>query len=113
MSDKNQALFEMLSKAYSSPAVEADANIKHISASTPKPPENAEDKTAYVAVVTQLSHDISKYYLIHHTIPDEMIAIFNAIKADVPADQVNAKRYRDQALAAGLIAIPIVWGGGH
>ncbi len=42
-----------------------------------------------------------------------MIAVFNAIKADVPADQVNAKRYRDQALAAGLIAIPIVWGGGH
>ena len=113
MSDKNQALFEMLSKAYSSPAVKADAKLKQIIESNAKQLEDAEDKTAYVAVVTQLSHDISKYYLIHHAIPAEMIAIFNAIKADVPADQVNAKRYRDQALAAGLVAFPIVWGGGH
>ena len=93
--------------------MKADAKLKQIIESNAKQLEDAEDKTTYVAVVTQLSHDISKYYLIHHTIPDEMIAIFNAIKADVPADQVNAKRYRDQALAAGLVAFPIVWGGGH
>ena len=30
MSDKKQALFEMLSKAYSSPAVKADAKLKQI-----------------------------------------------------------------------------------
>ena len=113
MSDKKQALFEMLSKAYSSPAVKADAKLKQIIESNAKQLEDAEDKTAYVAVVTQLSHDISKYYLIPQTTTVHMIAVLNGLKANVPAVPVNAKRYRDQALADGLIDIPIVWGGGH
>ena len=43
MSDKKQALFEMLSKAYSSPAVKADAKLKQIIESNAKQLEDAED----------------------------------------------------------------------
>jgi len=38
------------------------------------------------------------------------VAVFNYIKKDVPAADIDAARYRAQALAAGLVAIPIVWG---
>ena len=63
-----------------------------------------------MTAVTQLSHDISKYYLIHHAVPEELVAVFNYIKKDVPAADIDAARYCAQALAAGLVAIPIVWG---
>lgn len=110
MTDKRETLMSMLSKAYANPTIKADPALRALIETNAKKVDEGDDDKAYVTAVTQLSHDISKYYLIHHAVPEELVAVFNYIKKDVPAADIDAAHYRAQALAAGLVAIPIVWG---
>ena len=111
MPDKRETLIDLLSKAYSSPTIKAQADLQTLIKANAKKLDEGDDDKAYVTAVTQLSHDISKYYLVHHTMPKELVDIFDFIKKDVAISEADAARYRKQALAAGLGAMPIVWGG--
>lgn len=111
MSDKRETLLDLLSKAYSSATIKAQPALQTMIKVNAKKLDEGDDDKSYVTAVTQLSHDISKYYLTHHTMPKELVDIFDFIKKDVAISEADAARYRKQALAAGLGAMPIVWGG--
>ena len=65
----------------------------------------------YVEVVTALSHDVSEYYIKHHHVSDEVMAIYQSIQADVKAGKVDDKALRRWSWAAGLAAAPVMFGG--
>ncbi|WP_427197210.1 hypothetical protein, partial [Lacticaseibacillus paracasei] len=77
MTDKRETLMSMLSKAYANPTIKAEPALRALIETNAKKVDEGDDDKAYVTAVTQLSHDISKYYLIHHAVPEELVAVFN------------------------------------
>jgi len=61
MTDKRETLMSMLSKAYSSPTIKAEPELRALIETNAKKVDEGDDDKAYVTAVTQLSHDISKY----------------------------------------------------
>lgn len=109
MNTKEKKLFEALSQAYAAPDVKKDPTSLTMIETNAQMLGASDNPDIYLKVVTNLSNAISKYYLAHHSVPNELLTIFNQIKADVPESNVDSDFYRKKAQAAGLAAFPIIF----
>lgn len=100
-------LMQQMSAAYDDPKVMADPELKAILV-TAATGLNSDDQT-YTAVVSELSHSISEYYVGHghHKVPESFSAIYHQIQADVEAGKLDDSVLRQQEWS-GLVFGPIM-----
>jgi len=112
MEAKNTALFDVLETAYNDPAVKAIPEFAELILTVANQSETAdEDRESYQHAVAKLSHAIGHYYIATHALPESMGKLYQQIKADVPEAKLDEADLRSRALAAGLVALPIMFGG--
>lgn len=101
-------LTDQLSTAYAAAKVANDADMQKLLLA------NATDlnnEKPYLDVITNLTHDISKYYIHNHQVPEPVMAIYRGLQADVKAGKIDADEMRKRNIAAGLVFSPIMFGG--
>lgn len=107
-----KVLTDQLSAAYSAAkAADDDAMQKLLLANA----TDLNNEKPYLDVITNLTHDISTYYVHNHQVPEPVMAIYRELQADVKAGKIDADEMRKRNIAAGLIFAPIMFGniGGH
>ncbi|BDZ32228.1 bacteriocin immunity protein [Lactiplantibacillus sp. WILCCON 0030] len=65
----------------------------------------------YLDVITNLTHDISKYYIHNHQVPESVMAIYHELQADVKRGKIDADEMRKRNIAVGIVMSPIMFGG--
>ncbi|MFC6200581.1 bacteriocin immunity protein [Lactiplantibacillus nangangensis] len=101
-------LTDQLSAAYAAAQADHDLDMQKLLLT------NATDlnnNKPYLDVITNLTHDISKYYIHHHQVPEPVMAIYRELQADVKAGKIDADEMRKRNIAAGIIMSPIMFGG--
>ena len=101
MDDKSKELYNMLDSAYNDPEIKGEKELTDLILSAA---DKLEKECDYVAVISDLSRGISKYYMSHKILPEKMGNIYHYIKPDVAHHQLDSKLLRDQAVASGLMA---------
>lgn len=105
---RSEKLFQLIQTAYNSSELQATPVLKDLLFTAAQALENEK---SYLDVIVPLSHGISSYYLKHHTIPKNVLSLYNQIKADVQPEKLNEKKLRQFELAKGLAAVPIMFSG--
>ncbi len=101
MNDKSKELYNMLDSAYNDPEIKGKQELTDLILSTA---DKLEKECEYVAVISDLSRGISKYYMSYKILPEKMGNIYNYIKPDVAHHQLDSKVLRDKEVASGLMA---------
>jgi len=102
------ALTDQLSAAYTAAQKTNDLTMQKLLLS------NATDlnnEKPYLDVITNLTHDISKYYIHNHQVPEPVMAIYRELQADVKAGKIDADEMRQRNIALGIIMSPVMFGG--
>ncbi|MFD1419519.1 bacteriocin immunity protein [Lactiplantibacillus songbeiensis] len=101
-------LTDQLSAAYTAAQADHDTEMQKLLLTNATDLNN--DKP-YLDVITNLTHDISTYYIHNHRVPEPVMAIYRELQADVKAGKIDADEMRKRNIAAGIIFSPIMFGG--
>ncbi|AEV94660.1 bacteriocin immunity protein [Pediococcus claussenii] len=106
MDEKYDQLFDLIDKAFKNEKIIEDEKMKAVLFNVAKLVQDHED---YERIAADLTRIISKSYIKNHEIEPELVNIFNFVKDDVDETKIDSKKYRDRALAVGLIMTGITF----
>jgi len=101
-------LTDQLSAAYTAALADNDTAMQKLLLTNATDLNN--DKP-YLDVITNLTHDISKYYIHNHQVPEPVMAIYRELQADVKDGKIDADEMRKRNIAVGLSFLPVMFGG--
>ncbi|WP_318766623.1 bacteriocin immunity protein [Lactiplantibacillus carotarum] len=108
--EKLNQFINQLSQLYQDPAVKARPKLQQLILAHAQRLNNDEP---FGVVVSDLSHQISEYYVATHDLPDILVQFYNQIQKDVQAGKYDDTNIRNYFIATGLISLSISFGGIH
>lgn len=106
MDAKSNNLIQSLGLAYKNQAIKQNLELKELIGDCARSLMGNNDDKVYFEVVAKLSHGLVKCYQTQHQkVPQEIEAIYQQIKKDVPLKSVEGKRLQRQFIADHLSAI--------
>lgn len=110
MDEKSQVLFTALKAAYADPEVKMVPELTQLIVKTATILDTDED-SSYQQAVTHFSREVATYYVMAHSLPVSLNKLYHQVQVDVLPAELDEADLRRYALAAGLVALPIMFGG--